>query len=213
MGASGLALVGFVIAHLLGNLLLYKSDGAAFNEYAHKLESLGGLLYVMEFGLLALILFHAFTGIRLALQARCSTPVKYEVSQTKGGPSKWGFAANNMAITGSLILIFIILHVKHFKFGPGIAEGYVTQLSGGVESRDLQRHVVEQFKNPSIVALYTVVMLGLATHLRHGIWSAFQSLGLTRENCTKKVYLVGGILGVILGIGFLSIPIFIYFCR
>lgn len=211
MGISGLLLVGFVITHLSGNFFLLQKEGSLFNAYAHKLESLGPLLYAAEVGLIVFFLTHAFTGIRLAIRARAAKPMKYVGAQTKGGKSKWGMASNNMAITGSLLFVFLILHVIHFKFGPGMAEGYVTKLSDGVETRDLHRHVVEQFKNPVMVALYVGVMLALAIHLRHGVWSALQSLGLTRENNSKALYLVGGALGVLIGVGFLFIPIFIYF--
>ncbi|RYZ67712.1 MAG: succinate dehydrogenase cytochrome b subunit [Proteobacteria bacterium] len=211
MGATGLALLGFVITHLLGNLLLYKKEGMAFNEYAHKLEGFGPLLWAAEIGLLGFFVYHAITGIRLAFLARTAKPKKYAINQSKGGPSKWGVSSNNMAITGTVLLIFVALHVWHFKYGPGLNEGYVTALNDGSEARDLQRHVVEQFKNPLIVGLYVFAMLGLGLHLRHGVWSAFQSLGLTRENNTKTIYTVGGALAAILAAGFLFIPVYIYF--
>lgn len=211
MGISGLLLVGFVIMHLSGNLFLLQREGSLFNAYAHKLESLGPLLYAAEVGLVVFFLTHAFTGIRLAIRARAARPVKYLGAQSKGGISKWGVASNNMAITGSLLFVFLILHVIHFKFGAGMAEGYVTKLPDGAEARDLHRLVVEQFKNPVIVALYVGVMVSLAIHLRHGVWSALQSLGLTRENNSTAFYLVGGALGVLIGVGFLFIPLFIYF--
>jgi succinate dehydrogenase / fumarate reductase cytochrome b subunit len=209
MGATGLALVGFTITHLSANLLLYKKDGELFNAYAEKLASFGVLLYVAEAALLAFFLFHAFTGIRLALIGRKAKPVGYEVKRSKGGNSRSGIASNSMAITGSVLLVFLVLHVIHFKFGPGIGEGYTAQV-GGVEARDLHRLVYEEFKKPGVVAFYVVVMAILATHLRHGVWSALQSLGLTKTN-TKTSYLVLGLIGVLLGVGFLTIPVFVYF--
>lgn len=211
MGLTGLLLLGFVIAHLSGNLFLLQKEGTLFNAYAHKLESFGPLLYLAEVGLVIFFLTHAVTGIRLAIRGYRTKPEKYLGAQSKGGASKWGLASNNMAITGSLIFVFLILHVLHFKFGPGMAEGYVTKLSDGAEARDLHRHVVEQFKNPVIVALYVAVMTTLAIHLRHGVWSALQSLGLTRENNSRTLYIAGGSLGILLGIGFLVIPLYLYF--
>lgn len=210
MGITGLLLVGFTVTHLLGNLLLYPKDGTLFNQYAEKLASFGPLLYVAEVALAAFFLFHAVTGIRLALAARRATPTKYAVSASKGGPSKSGLASNNMAITGTILLVFLVLHIIHFKFGAGVDEGYVATLPSG-EARDLHRLVVEQFKNPIIVALYTGVMLVLAIHLRHGVWSAFQSLGLTRDTNSGKIYAIGGLIGILLGVGFLTIPVYIYF--
>lgn len=211
MAVTGILLVGFLVAHLSGNLLLYSSDGTAFNAYAEKLASFSYLLYAAEVGLVAFVLYHAVTGIRLAIAKKAAKPTKYAVNQSKGGPSKWGFAANNMAITGTLLLIFIILHVKHFKYGPGIGEGYVVELKDGVQARDLHRYVTEEFKEPKEVILYTAAMIFLGFHLRHGIWSAFQSLGLTKQANSRTIYVVGGIIGILLAAGFISIPAYIYF--
>ena len=210
MALTGLLLIGFLVMHLSGNLLLYSKDGALFNAYAEKLASFGYLLYVAEAGLAAFFLFHAITGIRLALLKRSAKPTKYAVNQSKGGASKWGFAANNMAITGTVLLVFLILHVKHFKFGPGIMEGYATELPGGIQARDLHRYVTEEFKEPKEVILYTAAMIFLGMHLRHGIWSGLQSLGLTKETNSKALYLIGGGIGLLLAVGFLSIPAYIY---
>jgi len=211
MAITGLLLIGFLVVHLSGNLLLYSSDPSYFNAYAEKLASFGYLLYAAEAGLVAFILFHAVTGLRLAMLKRAAKPTHYAVNRSKGGKSKWGFAANNMAITGTILLVFIILHIKHFKYGPGISEGYVAELTGGVQARDLHRYVTEQFHQPLPTALYTAVMIFLGFHLRHGIWSGFQSLGLTKETNSKAIYIVGGGIGVILAVGFLSIPAYLYF--
>lgn len=212
MGLSGLLLVGFIVTHLLGNLLLYKSDGTSFNAYAEKLHSLGGLLIAAEIGLVALFATHAFTGIRLSLSAKSAKGVKPALSRSKGGESKWGLSANHMVWSGSFLLLFLVLHVFHFKFGPGIAEGYVTTLPGAAseEVRDLHRHVVEQFKNPMIMIAYMVSMLFLGLHLRHGIWSGLQSLGLTRENNSKTLYFIGGGLSLLFTLGFILIPVIIF---
>lgn len=214
MAVSGLALVGFVITHLLGNVLLYLKDGEPFNNYAHKLESFGVLLYAAEIGLLFFFLFHAFSGLKLWWTSRAARPVKYEGQRTKGGPTRWTIGSTRMALSGAFLFAFLVFHVLHFKYGPGMAEGYVAQVpgpGGAVEARDLHRHVAEQFQRPEMVAIYVVAMLFLGMHLRHGIWSAFQSLGLTREHNSGKIYLVGGLLGALLCIGFLFIPIYIYF--
>lgn len=211
MALTGLALIGFLVTHLAGNILLFLPEGTPFNTYAEKLASFGFLLYVAEAGLAAFFLFHAVTGIRLAWLKRQAKPTGYAVSRSKGGETKWGFAANNMVITGTILLIFLVLHVKQFKYGPGIAEGYTTELAGGVQARDLYRLVVKEFKEPKEVILYTAAMIFLGFHLRHGVWSAFQSLGLTKENNSKAIYLIGGAIGLILAVGFLAIPTYIYF--
>ena len=214
MAVTGLALIGFVITHLLGNLLLYKQDGTAFNEYAFKLASFGALLYAAEIGLLAFFLFHAFTGIRLTFLARSAKPIRPAMSKSKGGGSHWNLSSTNMAWSGTFLLLFLVLHILHFKFGPGIAEGYSVTLAGAAgtpEARDLQRYVVEQFHNPVIAGAYVISMIILGLHLRHGAWSALQSLGLTREGNSAKIYVIGGMLALLLSVGFLFIPITVYF--
>lgn len=210
MAVTGIALVGFLITHLAANLLIVKADGTAFNTYAHKLASFGGLLYLAEIGLAIFFLYHAFTGIRLALRARTARGQKYAVAKSKGGQSKWGLASNNMVISGSAILVFLVLHVWHMKFGPGIDQGYTTELAGE-EARDLYRLAREEFTKPAVVVAYVAALLAVLLHLRHGIWSAFQSIGATRENTTATIYKVGGLLALVLGLGFIFIPVYVFF--
>jgi len=107
-------------------------------------------------------------------------------------------------------LLFLVVHIWTFKFGPGIAEGYVTTLDGE-PARDLYRLVVETFKNPLYVFGYTLVMILLGFHLRHGFWSAFQSLGAIRPTALKTMQFTAMIVGILLAVGFLSIPVYIFF--
>jgi succinate dehydrogenase / fumarate reductase, cytochrome b subunit len=210
MAVSGLGLFGFVVAHLLGNLLLYRSDGMPFNDYAHTLESLGGLLYAAEVGLLGIALLHVVVAIALTIRKRKARTHGYALLRSKGGQSSFGPSSRSMIITGTLLLIFIVLHVIHFKFGPGVAEGYTVEISGST-ARDLHRYVVEEFQKPLIVFLYVVSMLVLGVHLRHGFWSAFQSIGANNAKYSKTLQSLGLGLAVILSAGFLFIPIWIYF--
>src|SRR5690606_11756396 len=102
-----LALVGFILSHLAANLLLYQKEGTLFNAYSKKLADFGWLLYVAEAGLAAFFIFHAVSGIRLAYAAKKAKPTKYAMARTKGGNSKCVFAANNMAITGTILFAFL----------------------------------------------------------------------------------------------------------
>lgn len=210
MGASGLALVGFLITHLAGNLLLFIPGGVAFNEYCQKLASFGPLLYVAEAGLAFVFVLHAVMAIRLKLENLSARGGKYQGLKSKGGPSRWNFASVNMAVTGIILLVFLILHVKQFKFGPSIAQGYVTQVKGTLD-RDLYRLVVETFKDPIQVWLYVGVMLLLGAHLRHGFWSAFQSLGLMRPRFSSAIMVMGILIALIMAFGFLGIPLYIHY--
>ena len=209
-GFTGIAWILFIIAHLLGNLQLYKQDeGAAFNAYTKFLESQGVLLYIAEAGLVLTLLLHAAIGISIWLGKRRARPVGYVKYQSAGEPSAQNLSSRSMIFTGSLLLVFIIFHVWTFKFGPGISEGYVT-IVNEEPARDLYRLVVETFKNPLYVVGYSVVMILLGLHLRHGFWSAFQSLGAIRPSARRTLRLVGSVIALLLTIGFLSIPIYIY---
>jgi succinate dehydrogenase / fumarate reductase cytochrome b subunit len=209
MALTGLALTFFVITHLAGNLQLFLPQGDAFNRYAEGLASLGPILYVAEVGLLAFILFHAVSGILLKLDhAAARGGVVYSRFKSKGKPSRHSTSTRSMIITGVILLVFIILHIAQFKFGPGVAEGYVATVDGK-EVRDLHRLVVETFRQPIWAVGYMGVMVLLGLHLRHGFWSAFQSLGMINPRLSGVISLVGVVLALLLAVGFLGIPLWI----
>ena len=209
MALTGLGLVIFVILHLLGNVLLYFPHGEAFNAYALKLESLGALLLIAEGGLVGTFLVHILLAFGVTWTKSSARPIGYQMSVSKGGDSKNTILSRNMIITGVVLLVFVVLHIWHFKFGPGMAEGYVTEIKGE-KARDLHRWVVESFQNGWIVTGYVAVMIVLGSHIRHGFWSAFQSLGLNYPKCSKPIYCFAAVLAVLLALGFLGIPIWIY---
>ncbi len=123
-GITGVLLVLYVIAHLSGNLSLLSSDHNAFNKYGAFLHSFGTLFYVIEIGLAVVILLHAYIGISIALRRRQARKQGYQSYNSKGGNSKQSMSSRTMAITGTVLLLFIIIHVIQFRFGPGPAEGY-----------------------------------------------------------------------------------------
>jgi succinate dehydrogenase / fumarate reductase, cytochrome b subunit len=208
-GLSGLGLGLFVIAHLLGNLTLFQKEGTAFNAYAEKLHALGPILIVMEIGIVAIVLLHLWSTIQVTLSKKSARPIGYAVTQSKGGPSKNTAGSRYMIVSGTILLIFLVLHVIQFKFGPGVEEGYVTQLQNE-EVRDLHRLVVEVFSDARYVALYTAVMIFLGFHLRHGYWSMFQSLGMMNPRWSGPIYFGAKVLAILLSLGFIAIPIYLY---
>lgn len=209
MALSGIGLVGFVIVHLLGNLSLYRADGAPFNTYAKALHDLGALLIVAEVGLLAVVLLHVITGFALKKNHSAARPEKYKMWRSKGGPTPSNFSSRTMIFSGLTLLVFIAVHVWQFRFGAGMDQGYVTQVHGE-DTRDLHRLVVETFKNPAWVGFYVFCMLLFGTHLRHGIWSAFQSLGVISGGTSRKLLGLSALLAAVLAVGFLFIPVYIY---
>lgn len=219
-GVTGLALVGFLVAHLIGNLLILVG-AEAFNHYAKFLHELGhgAAVIIAEIGLLAFFLFHTVTGISIWLKKRKaaggpgggSGGGRYAVAGHAGGPSRKGVSSQNMIWTGLIILLFVVLHIVHFKFGPDASDGYVFYDSMGVQMRDLHALVITEFQNPFIVGLYVLAMLLLGLHLRHGVWSALQSIGISNPKLTPMLYTAAGAFGLLLAFGFLILPLIVLF--
>lgn len=208
-GLSGLGLVGFVLGHLAGNLSLFFGAGA-FNAYAHKLESLGPILWVIEIGLLAVFVFHIIFAISVTAQNKAARKHSYVEKANAGNPSRKNISSQTMIYTGLVLALFTVVHVWMFKYGPGLSQGYAFELHGE-QTRDLYRLVVEKFKNPLIVGAYSAVMILLASHVRHGFWSAFQSLGAYHPRYTPLIQTLGILLATLFGLGFLALPIYVYF--
>lgn len=207
---TGLALVFYVIIHLIGNLSLLRGDPAPFNKYAHFLESLSWFLIIVELGLLAVFLFHIVMGVMVWIDKKRARPRGYIKTEDAGSPSKKTWSSKNMIITGLVLFVFTIIHVKDFKYGPGVDEGYVTVING-TAMRDLYSLVVHSFQNIYYVIGYTIAMILLGFHLRHGFWSGFQSLGVQHPRLVPLIYGVGIFLAIVLAAGFLFIPIYLYF--
>ena len=205
MGVTGLGLVVFVIVHMLGNLL-FMVGPAAYNGYSHKLLSLGPLLWVIRAGLLLFALFHVWNGIVITVNNWRSRGEKYRARGNAGGVSKKGLSSQSMIYTGIILLVFIVIHINTFALGP-----YYTTVVNGVEMRDLHTLVAEVFASPLYSFGYAIIMVLLAFHLRHGIWSAFQSLGAAFPRYSPAIYSTGAVLAVLLAIGFILVPLFAYF--
>lgn len=199
---TGLFLVGFLIAHLAGNLLILLG-GDKFNAYGHALIS-NPLVIPAELGLIALLLLHMFKAIAHVIRGRSARPEAYTKKTWAGGSSRKSVASTTMALSGIFLLVFLIVHIATFKFGP-----YYASAEAGV--RDLQRLVIEVFKNPLYAAGYVVAMGIIGMHLRHGISSAFQSLGwMTGGAWTTRLLAVGLTLAVVIAGGFAMIPVWVY---
>ncbi|NIW80056.1 MAG: succinate dehydrogenase [Calditrichae bacterium] len=209
MSITGLFWVLFVIIHMLGNLS-FLAGPDAFNSYSHKLISLGPILWALEALLVLTFLLHAYYAISVSLNNRQARPEKYHKLQSIGEPSRKTISSTSMIYTGIILLVFTIIHIKTFKYGPGIAEGYVTTINGET-MRDLYSLVKETFNDPLYAFGYTIVMILLGYHLRHGFWSAFQSLGANHPRYSAGIYTVGVGLAIVLALGFVVLPILIYF--
>jgi succinate dehydrogenase / fumarate reductase cytochrome b subunit len=202
---TGVGLGIFVIVHLLENLLLLTGNPDDFNRWAHFLESFGLLLRLIELGLAAFFLAHIWSALMVYWDKLKARPSGYSVYRSAGWTSRQTLSSQTMIYTGIILLAFVIWHVVTFRFGP-----YYTVTVDGVEMRDLHRLVVEVFRNPVNVALYVAVMVLLGLHLRHGFWSALQSLGAYHPRWTPLWYTGGAIVAALLAVGFIVIPVWVY---
>lgn len=204
-GVTGIGLIIFVTVHLAGNLTLFGST-QAFNKYTYSLESLGWILYLLEAGLALAFILHAAVGISIWLKRRRAKPVKYDNFKSKGGPSHINWSSRSAIFTGIVLLIFLVIHLMNFKFGD-------TQqiIIDGQQMRDLKTLVIDTFQNPWYAFGYTFVMLALGLHLADGFWSAVTSLGMTRYRFSDTFYVISIIFAILMAVGFLFIPLYIYF--
>ena len=168
-GLTGFALIGFVVAHLIGNLTLF-IGAHAFNEYAHFLETMahGWLIYVMEIGIFLIFVFHIVSAVTVAwADKRKGRQTGYKYAKDAGGKSRKTLASQTMIYSGAVIAFFVIGHIFVFKFnsGAGIEPG-----PDGV--KDLYAVVVTNFQSIGFTIFTVVAMILLGFHLRHGFWSA-----------------------------------------
>jgi len=192
MALTGLAFVGFLAAHLAGNFTIYAGK-AAFNGYAEKLQALGSFLYLFRTGLIAFAMVHILTGLILFLQNRKARPVGYRTHASAGGRT---LSSRTMPYTGLIILSFVIFHLFHFTF--------VDKTSTTIF--DL---VTAAFNQPVWVALYAALMAVVALHVRHGFWSAFQTIGANHPKYMPAISLLSIAAGLAVGVGFGLLPIVI----
>ncbi len=206
MAITGLAMIIFLIEHVSGNLLLFSKNPDPYNKYADFLISFGAILIVAEVILIAILLFHVYSGVSIYIGKKKARPDDYVKKGDAGDPSKKTFSSMTMIYTGVITFVFIIIHLKTFKFGP-----HYTSVVEGEPIRDLHTLVWEVFQQPLYVVWYVGAILLLGFHLRHGFWSSFQSLGASHPRYSPIIYAVGIFLAIVITVGFIGIPIWIFF--
>lgn len=199
---TGVSLVGFLIFHLYGNLLLVFGS-ETYNEHAHALIS-NPLIVPAELGLIALFLLHVIKAILNFFGNRSARPQAYEVKTWAGAPSRKSWASTSMIVSGLVMLIFVPIHLVTFKYGPNYGTGHE-----GV--RDLYRLLIEVFQSPAYVVVYVITMVVVGMHLRHGVSSSLQSLGLIPAKWTRAFLATCLGVALIVGAGYVVIPIYVFF--
>ena len=195
------------MGHVLGNLLLFKPDGGqAFNEYARFMTSTPAV-QVLSYVTYASILLHVLYSIIITRLNRQARPVSYAVNRPEAG-SKW--SSRNMGILGTIVLIFLVIHLKSFWYEMRFGVIPMVNYPGVGEFKNLYAIVAEAFTQWWYVLLYVVAMFGLGYHLNHGFESAFQTLGLTHKKYTPLIKSVGLAFSIIVPILFASMPIVMF---
>ncbi len=201
VAVSGLALILFLIFHLSGNLLLYKGP-AAFNAYAEFLESLGAFKYAARVGLIALFVIHMGFTVLVVKENIKARGKRYDVSKPVG---KRSLATRLMPLTGTIIFAYLAVHIADYTLADH--HGPASMMAG--DNLGLYGLVLNSFQEPWRVAFYVIAMGAIGMHLVHAIQSVCQTFGFNHPVYSKYVKRAGFVLGVLIAVGFASIPLFI----
>ncbi|MDM8568713.1 succinate dehydrogenase cytochrome b subunit [Thiotrichales bacterium HSG1] len=204
MSLTGLFLISFLVIHLTGNLMLFKSDdGASFNAYAHFMSTssfikLAEIILVLGFGL------HIYTSWRLSRYNKQVRPQNYVYSRPDINTS---WTARNMGFLGSMLLIFLLIHLYNFWFKYKF-QADIPLVNNG-DYKDLYLFVKTTFVEEWWISiLYIVAMIFLGLHLAHGFESSLQTLGIQHKKYTPMLKRVGLLFAIIVPIGFAIMPFY-----
>ncbi|QJX47892.1 succinate dehydrogenase cytochrome b subunit [Hymenobacter taeanensis] len=213
MAVTGLFLCSFLVVHLLINLQMLRHDGgASFNFWAEFMGT-NPVIRFMEIVLMLGLLAHIYQGLALAVKNKKARGGQAYVVNHSEQNSQW--ASRNMALLGTLLLIFLIVHLMNFwirsRFDAmgGLAEVRVPNLDHPVG--DLYSVAAASFKIPWYVILYALAQVALGYHLWHGFRSGFQTLGLNHRKYTPAIYATGYGFSVIVSALFALIPLVMFF--
>ena len=192
MALTGLLFCLFVLAHLLGNLSVYGGKDY-FTAYAEHLHGFGILVNVAEMGLLISAVLHISLGAILFFENLRSRPTRYVMKKTAGGRT---LSSTIMPYTGLYVLVFVLIHLITFHFVEHTPQT-TFQL------------VADVFSKPGYVVFYVFSMIVLGFHVKHGLWSAFQTIGANHPRYMPLIKLASLIFSLAVGVGFGSIPVYI----
>lgn len=202
MALTGSFLIIFLIIHLIGNITLYFGPDA-FNGYVKTLDVIKPLIRVIELVLLSAFIFHIFNGVRLWWENKKARPVTYKIN---GSPENTTLFSRTMFVSGSIIFIFLVLHLGTFFWRFNVHDPQ--QLADSHQYYDI---VVGFFQIWWYVLLYIIAMILLGFHLNHGFQSAFQTFGWNHKKYTPLIKKIGTAYAIIMAVGFASMPIYFFF--
>ncbi|MEY2399045.1 MAG: succinate dehydrogenase / fumarate reductase, cytochrome b subunit [Actinomycetota bacterium] len=205
MASSGVILVGFVIAHMVGNLKFFFGE-AHFDEYAAFLRKLGApilphyyALWGLRAVLLGAVLVHIWAAWSTTRQSRNARPIKYAHRDNIQAT----YASRTMRWGGVILLLFIVFHILDLTVGVAHT-GAFTETTA--EHGHAYANAISGFQHPIVTLVYTLAMGALCLHLYHGIWSMFQTFGRNNHRITGRLRTAAGGIAVVVCIGFLAMP-------
>ena len=193
MAVTGALLAGFVVVHLAGNLQIFLGP-ERFNDYARSLRELPALLWTARVVLLVAVCLHIWSTIQLAVVKNDARPIKYARHESFAST----YASRTMYMSGPIIAAFVIYHLMQFTFGVG---------GTYYDPNDAYGNVIAGFRNAPIAIFYILAMGLLCLHLRHGLWSLFQTLGFHHPRYTPRLRTMAAVVALLIFFGFISIPV------
>lgn len=204
MGITGLFLISFLVVHCFLNcFVFFDNTGVLFNEGAHFMST-NWIIRAMEVVLMAGLLLHIVQGARLTFQNQAARPQKYAYNNGNAN-SKW--YSRSMGLLGTLLLIFLIVHLAQFWTVSRFTGIPTTDAAG---NEDLYAVMKETFSNIWFVILYVLSMISLAYHLLHGFASAFQTMGWNHKKYTPMIKVIGVWFSILIPLIFAAMPVWIY---
>lgn len=200
MAVSGFMMVGFLLAHLSGNLLVF-AGADAINAYARGLRNFLPVLWFLRLGLIFSVMIHISSALALTKKNRSARPKAYATRSWRTTST----SAKSMMLTGLVILSFVIFHLLHLTF-------HVTHVEfKNLAPFDVYSTLMISFKSPALCFFYALSVILLMTHLSHGITSFFQTIGFRHKAFQPLIDKLGPCISFALSLGYLSIPLSIYF--
>ncbi|MCB0323652.1 MAG: succinate dehydrogenase cytochrome b subunit [Bdellovibrionales bacterium] len=200
MAITGIGLMAFVLAHMLGNLQIFMGP-ETFNGYAEMLRSMPGLLWTARLGLLAFFVVHIVTAFSLTGTNRGSRVHRY----AKNEKVQASLSSLYMLETGLVVLLFVLLHLAHFTFGFLQPEIFTAVDAAG--RHDVYSIVIYGFQHVGYSVFYLFCVFMLGCHLHHGFQSVFQTLGFNHPVYSPLVRRAGTAFAAVIFLGYASIPL------
>lgn len=200
MAVSGVILVGYLLTHVVANLLIFTSADA-LDAYAEFIKSKPFVLWPARVVLLAAALVHIVAAAQVTLRNRAARPVGYR----RRSPQASTWASRSMRIGGVVLLLFIVLHILHFTTGT------LHPTAPRFQPEHVRANVIAGFQNIWVVLGYLVAVAALALHLLHGLWSSSRTLGVKPESVAPQRRPLALAVAGFLWLGFTVIPLAVYF--